>query len=379
MPADHPYRAEIAAVRESLAEGGSWHAGETSLSRLSAESRAARLGVPWPDDAELTARAEQPDRMLSAARAATGQQVISSVAPSEVLPARFDLRQLGFATPVKDQGECGSCAAFATAATLEGTAAYTRGARGLGLDLSEAQLHFDYAAARESLHPDGSWPDELFDDAMTHGVAFEDCYPYREDGSGALNPGWLDRLARAEEVVDLSGNPAAIKHHLYGYGPVAACLVIYEDLFHYTGGVYRHTTEKTSGGHCVALVGWDDVEGCWIAKNSWGTEWGEGGYVRIAYGEGYLEDYPAARPTTLGCTGVNLRAWLPPQRALRLFTSAHDANAWVYLEQAGWARLSGGPRGTATALAMLADPRARGSAVAPFIDNDELAMLRIGQ
>lgn len=76
---------------------------------------------------------------------------------------------------------------------------------------------------------------------------------------------------------------------------------------------------------------------------------------------------------------MNLRAWLPPQRALRLFTSAHDANAWVYLENAGWARLSGGPRGTATALAMLAEPRARGSAVAPFIDNDELAMLRIGQ
>ncbi|WP_020668740.1 C1 family peptidase [Amycolatopsis nigrescens] len=381
MTADHSCEAEIASIRDSLASlGASWRVGETRLSRLSVESRAVRLGVPAPDQGEIDLRVHQPSRMAHAAFHTAGESVVAALAPSSSLPERFDLRNLhgrNYVTPVKDQGETGSCTAFATAAALEGTAAYTRSAPGLNLDLSEAHLHFGYAAARESLHPDGSWPDELFDDSMSSGVTFEDYFPYREDGAGALNPGWPDRVAHAEEVIDLSGNPAAIKQHIYGYGPVAACLVIYNDLFHYTGGVYRRTTDETSGGHCVALIGWDDVAGCWIAKNSWGADWGEQGFLRIAYGEAFLEDYPAARPTTLGCTGVNLRAWLPAQRALRLFTSAHDANGWAYLENLGWTRLSGGAHSTTSKLAMLTHARAGGHPVAPFIDNDELSMIQI--
>ncbi|MFD2398279.1 C1 family peptidase [Prauserella oleivorans] len=203
-------------------------------------------------------------------------------------------------------------------------------------------------------------------------MTFEDYYPYDDGGAGALNPGWRHRFAKADDVVDLSRDPAAIKQHIYGYGAVTACLVVYDDLFHYTGGVYRHTTEETSGGHCVALIGWDDDAGCWIAKNSWGTEWGEGGYLRIAYGEAYIEDYPTTRPTTLGCTGVSLRAWLHPQRTLGLYASAHDATGWAYLEHLGWTRLSAGPDDLAGALTSLGSARISGRPIAPFIDNDEL-------
>ncbi|TVT50585.1 peptidase C1, partial [Amycolatopsis rhizosphaerae] len=330
---------EIAAIRESLAAlGDPWQAGETLLSRLENESRALRLGVPAPSAAEVRARADLPALMAEAALGTAGQRCIAAKAPSESLPRAFDLRDTcggDYTTPVKDQGECGSCAAFGVLAVLEGTAAYTRRAAGLNLDLSEAHLFFGHGAQRDYTSASGAWPDELFDDCVSRGVTFEDYWPYHDNGSGSLNPDWPHRLALAEKVVDLTRDPAAIKHHIYGYGPVTACMVVYEDFFHYTGGIYRHTTEETSGGHCVALIGWDDEQGCWIAKNSWGTGWGEGGFFRIAYGEAFIEDYPEPRPTTLGCTGANLRAWLPEQRALGLFASAHSDGGWVHLENLG--------------------------------------------
>ncbi|MQA11462.1 MAG: peptidase C1 [Pseudonocardiaceae bacterium] len=382
MSPDDPWVAELAAVRDSLASlGDPWRCGETRLSRLSAESRARRLGVPAPAAEEVAARSELPGRMAEAALGVAGESVTAKHAPTPHLPPAFDLRYVGggrnYLTPVKDQGESGSCSAFGTIAALESTAAYTRATPGLQLDLSEAHLYFGHGAAREAITPDGTWPDELFEACAELGVTFEDYYPYADEDTGSLHPDWPNRLVKAGAIVDLSRDPSAIKHHIYGHGPVAACLVVYEDLFYYTGGVYRHTTEQTSGGHCVALIGWDDTAGCWIAKNSWGPDWGEDGFFRIAYGEAYIEDYPDPRPTTIGCTEVNLRAWLPAQRALGLFASAHDANGWAYLENLGWTRLSGGPHSTTNKLAMLASARAGGKPVAAFIDNDELSMVQL--
>lgn len=366
---------ELAVVRDALATlGDPWRAGETGLSRLRGQSRRARLGVPAPSAEEVERRANLPGEMTEAALGTAGQRCTAVNAPSERLPRAFDLRAADdgdYTTPVKDQGECGSCTAFAVAAALEGTAAYTRRAPGLNLDLSEAHLFFGYQARRGGAENGGAWPDEVLGDCVTGGVTFEDYWPYHEDGSGSLDPDWPNRVAHAVNVVDLTRRPAEIKHHIYGYGPVAACMVIYDDFFHYTGGIYRHTTEQISGGHAVALIGWDDDQGCWIAKNSWGTDWGEGGFFRIAYGECYLEDYPDPRPTTLGCTAVSLRAWLPAQRALRLFASARG-DGWAYLENLGWTRLSGGPDSTSRQLALLAGARAGGYAVTPFVGRNEL-------
>ncbi|TCO58091.1 C1 family peptidase [Actinocrispum wychmicini] len=335
---------EIAEIRGILAAlGDPWQAGQTRLSHLSDRARQVRLGVPAPRSGEIVARAD----VAAAAVAATGRPVVAATAPAGTLPASFDLRDVSgrdFVTQVRDQGDRGSSASFGVIAVLEATAAYTRGVPGLNLDLSEAHLR-----ARAGKHLAGH-----FAVVAGEGVTFEDYFP----DNGTLNPDWPNRKARAAGVTDLTGDPAAIKQHMFSYGPVAAAVLVHTDFFHYACGVYQPTATP-DGGHCVALVGWDDDAGCWIAKNSWGTGWGEQGFCRIAYGSSLVETW-----SVLGCTAVPLRAWLPAQRALRLFATANDTNAWAYLENLGWTTLA------SENLALLTHARASGHPVRPFVTCD---------
>ena len=98
-----------------------------------------------------------------------------------------------------------------------------------------------------------------------------------------LDPDWENRHVTLAGRERLSG--AAIKQWIATRGPVTGCFLVYQDFFSYRSGVYRHVSGALRGGHCVALVGYDDTQGCWIAKNSWGAGWGDGGFFRIAYGE----------------------------------------------------------------------------------------------
>jgi C1A family cysteine protease len=396
MTQDQPWAEELAQVRRVVAEGNhSWHVRETRMTRLPTPARVARLGVPAATEDDIAARAGQPEQMVSAARASRGR-VVTPGAPvlaaagiaanqatagrpaSVALPTAFDLRSIGgrsYVTAPKDQGGCGSCVAFGVVGSMESTAEYTRGAPGFEPDLSEAHLFYVHALARGYTCATGSWPDDLYNDAATLGITFENYFPYNAGGTGTLNDDWPNRLATATDVVDLTGDPARMKEHIYRYGAITTCLVIYSDFFSYGGGVYRHATEDVAGGHCVSLIGWDDDQGCWIGKNSWGTGWGERGFFRIGYGDSYIEDYPVDRPTVLGCTGVTVRAWLPAQRATALYASANDANGWAYLENFGWQHLSGGLSTTTNKLIELAHSRATGHPVTAFVDGGELRTL----
>ena len=85
----------------------------------------------------------------------------------------------------------------------------------------------------------------------------------------------------------------AIKTALNEHGPLVAVMNVYSDFQNYRGGIYQHYGLDGSINHGVTLVGYDDYQGCWIGKNSWGTGWGENGYFRIKYGEVNIEDITA--------------------------------------------------------------------------------------
>jgi len=74
-----------------------------------------------------------------------------------------------------------------------------------------------------------------------------------------------------------------IKQGIYDYGSVA-CLVYADTYFQaYMGGVFNHSS-SANVNHFVTLCGWDDTKGAWRLKNTWGTGWGESGYMWITYG-----------------------------------------------------------------------------------------------
>ena len=78
---------------------------------------------------------------------------------------------------------------------------------------------------------------------------------------------------------------------IYARGPITCTIAIPDDLLEYKGGVYRDTTGLKTLDHSISVAGWGEEEDgtkYWIARNSWGTFWGEQGWFRVIRGEDNL-------------------------------------------------------------------------------------------
>src|SRR5262249_49533197 len=175
----------------------------------------------------------------------------------------------------------------------------------------------------------------------------------------------------------MGGNAAAMKDYISHYGSIAACFVVYQDFFSYQSGVYRHLTGGVAGGHCVALIGYSDAESCWLAKNSWGAGWGDGGFFKIGYGECNIESYPSpVGMEVYGLQGVALRAWLPDQQILALWSNEYDANVWAYGTLRGWLHVDSGNAVTGQAMGSeVAAAKALSRPVGLFEDNGSIQQI----
>jgi C1A family cysteine protease len=269
-------------VRAAIAQAGTrWVADETSVSDMSDEQFKRMLGaVPGPNDPPMEER-ERVARLNAASPLA--MEPPPGVALD--LPAAWDWRDVdgrNYVTPVKHQGDCGSCTAFGTAATVESGLKIALQDPDLDVDLSEAHLYFCYA--RRDCER-GMWPPEPLDAIRDHGVVDESCYPYvgrKQDcnvcGDANTRLTFIDSWRRYVTT-------ASMKIWLTSMGPLIACFSVYSDFRRYRSGVYTQVTGEYEGGHTVSVIGYDDNDGCWICKNSWGTGWGNNGFFRIGYGE----------------------------------------------------------------------------------------------
>ena len=291
-------QADLEQVQAAIrAEGLEWEAGETSVSRLPYEEWLARIAPPGtipPWVGALGARASRPASL--------------NAPPAAAIDWR-DYRGFDFVTAARDQSRCGSCWAFAMLGALEPLVAFRRSTPSPDLDLSEQQL-VDCASTSLGCDAGGlTWgPAASF--LSRTGVTSEACYPYTSGSTGqegsciqasALSAGCRNAIVRTEDAIELSsttpGFPqwdpppftlssramAEIKT-LLQERPVGVSLRTYDDLRYYRSGVYEPSaTARLSGMHAVALVGYDDAGGYWIAKNSWGDDWGEEGFFRIRY------------------------------------------------------------------------------------------------
>lgn len=189
--------------------------------------------------------------------------------------------------PPRSQGSCGSCWAFATLAVFEAAENITNGID-LGLDLSEQHL-VDCAEASDGFDIGdcrGGYTVMVYDYLQRRGAPLEKTVPYLErdatcnaaakvEGTIA-NWGFVHENGEVPTVEQLK---AAICNH----GPVSSSVYVTPAFKAYTGGVFdEHANGQTN--HAVTLVGWDDKRGAWLLRNSWGTWWGEDGYMWIEYG-----------------------------------------------------------------------------------------------
>jgi len=322
----------VAAVQAAIRQAGeSWQAGNTSMSELPREAQLKRLGVELPTG--LTT--EEAELQIRASRAAVrATQLVGA-------PAAFDWRNVNgqnFVTGVKDQGGCGSCVAFGTAAVVETTLRAQRGDPNLAIDLSEAQLFYCHARSQGRNCGNGWFPDQAFEFFKNQGVADEACYPYTSGDQDCSNlcSDWQNRAIKITGYHSF-GSVADIKEWLSTRGPVTGCFYVFDDFFSYRSGVYRHVTGELAGGHCVVIIGYDDAESCWICKNSWGEGWGDNGFFRIGYGECEIETWLGP----LAVDGILETGWLSNKTVAGLWTINEDRNAWVYLnEGVGWRRIA---------------------------------------
>jgi C1A family cysteine protease len=253
------------------AKGGKWVADVTSVSELTLDEKKMRTGLDM--EAELAPAYEESEPLIDDMTTAA--------------PATLDWRNEGginYVSPVKNQGSCGSCWAFATTAALESQVMIFQ--KGLLIDLSE-QLLVSCSGAGSCSGGSSATASTFIRDV---GLPLERCFPYTGTNNTCDNAcldwasstydivGWHRASSTTTTVNDL-------KNALYLYGPVVATMYVYNDFYSYRTGVYSYTTGSYVGAHAILVVGYDDANQCFIVKNSWGTGWGEAGFFKIAYSE----------------------------------------------------------------------------------------------
>ena len=209
----------------------------------------------------------------------------------EKLPAHFDWRNNGgdYTTIAKDQGACGSCAAFSAVGAFEAVINIANGNPNLDLNLSEQHL-FSCGGGRCNY---GMYVNDAMDYLRNYGIPSESCFPYRSGSSGADYPcsstcsDWQPQAKKINNWWFVSGDINSMKSAIYNYGPIVTGFYACNDLAYnyHAGEIYTHSG-SCSGctGHGVAIVGWDDSQQYWIIKNSWGPGWGDSGFFNIRWG-----------------------------------------------------------------------------------------------
>ncbi|MBQ9580182.1 MAG: hypothetical protein IJR23_03310 [Lachnospiraceae bacterium] len=234
-------------------------------------------------------------------------------------PSKFDLRDYGLVTSVKNQNPYGTCWTFATIGSIESNAIML-GLADSDIDLSEIQMGYfathipevqddmiqgeGFDAAKNWLDNGGNFYYAMAGLMKGYGPAPEEFYPYKlakknweSEDATAHN---VFRTAAVEAIA--ANDKAAIKEYLTKNGAlyISLCAASWSDKKFFnekTSAAYLPAWDKNYTGtdHAILVVGWDDNyskenfatqpegDGAWIIKNSWGEEWGDAGYLYVSY------------------------------------------------------------------------------------------------
>jgi len=217
-------------------------------------------------------------------------------------PAKFDWRNhAGAVTPVYNQGNCGSCWAFSATENHESRWGLQHKTNAPNLSVQQI-LDCDAPATYGC---NGGWPYQAWEYIQSQGGQDRlNCYPYDGhvescrynkgcDAATIVSWSWIDR-----------NNEPGMMGWLWGNAPLSICLDA-SQWMSYTHGVVLSSVCQRSIDHCVLLTGWNmgTSPPSWNVRNSWGTGWGESGYIQLQYNANTcgMATYPASCHTCNGC------------------------------------------------------------------------------
>lgn len=282
-------KARLAELRARASrEGWTFTVGYTSV----LDKPVAEVAGFIPPTKDEVARIAAELKIHERARAAD-----ASTAP-RLFASRFDGRDHGWVTPVRNQGACGSCWAFGSVAAFESNYLKRNGGSPAGLDLAEQQI----LSCTGGFSTCGGGRHHLalgFIADTANGIAREGLYPYTATDSpcaataldvyGATRWDWASDWFTGESSIE------RIKGAIVDNGSVVAGFYVTPEVQAYRSGVFnlQQTGWGWTANHIVQIIGWDDTLGAWLVKNSWGPGWGIGGFGWIAYNVNLIGAYAA--------------------------------------------------------------------------------------
>ena len=210
------------------------------------------------------------------------------------VPDSWDWREKNAVTPVKDQGQCGSCWSFSTTGAIEGAWAIKRNKESgdsVVVSVSEQQL-VDCSTKYGNMACKGGLMDNAFQYAIDVGMCSEETYPYTSGKTkkiGTCDTTTCKPIVTISSCYDVpENNQLALKEVVALVGPVSIALDAETVLFQsYKSGVITGNTCGTTLDHGVLIVGYGIEKNIkyWLVKNSWGPLWGDEGYIKIERSE----------------------------------------------------------------------------------------------
>jgi len=191
----------------------------------------------------------------------------------------IDWVKAGKTTPIKDQGQCGSCWAFSTTETVESAILM----KSSSVQQLSPQEIVDCDSSDQGCN--GGDPQEALGWVKQQGGLDTDkCYPYTaQDGTCASSQ--CTPAGNIQQVIPVSGSEQDMYNALQKYGPLSICADA-SSWSNYNGGVLTADQCGSDVDHAIQLTGYSPTQGgYWIVRNSWGSDWGENGFIYLQYGQ----------------------------------------------------------------------------------------------
>lgn len=204
----------------------------------------------------------------------------SASASRQDLPIEIDWRTKNAVTPVKNQGQCGSCWSFSATGAMEGRWSIHSGEL---VSLSEQQL-VDCSTRYGNMGCNGGMMDDAFRYVIDNGICGESAYPYTATSSKRQHCNVCETVATLSSCLDVPENNQLSLKEAVSMGPVSVAIEADTKVFQsYSTGVITSPSCGTNLDHGVLIVGYGEETGIpfWLVKNSWGPDWGEDGYIKI--------------------------------------------------------------------------------------------------